>query len=154
VQTELKETKAMKKLLLLGALLGSLFFSAPANATTTPYTITFDGGGNLLEFYEKYTLLRRSGTKVIVDGPCISACTLVFTQIEPENVCVTRRAIFGFHSASQFNMFSKDGTGLLWFSYPPGVREWLKGQGWDGTTAHEELIWMDNHTARTFIKEC
>lgn len=141
---------------LMGALVALILFVSPANAA---FTITFDGGGVITDYFDKYTAVRQAGGKVIVDGPCISACTLIFTQIEPENVCITKRAIFGFHSASTVSPltgreFSPDGTGMMWFSYPDYVQQFLIGKGWDGTKEHSELIWMDNTTASAFYKRC
>jgi hypothetical protein len=137
----------------LGGLLAllSICLASPAPAA---YTITFDPGGVITEFYDKYTLIRQAGGKVIIDGPCISACTLVTNLIDNEDVCITPRAILGFHSASHGSEFSPDGTGLLWHQYPKVVRDFLISKGWDGTTAHPELIWMDNETLRTIYKTC
>lgn len=142
----------MKRLLLAGAVLASVLFSAPAEAR--PFTITFDPGGSVVEFYEKYNMLRQTGAEVMVDGPCISACTLVFGLIDADKVCITSRALFGFHSASKGDEFAQDITQMIWLQYPEYVRQFLLSKGWDGTTAHPDLIWMDNQTALGFFKPC
>ncbi len=35
----------------------------------------------------------------MIDGPCLSACTLVLMTVPEERICVTRRAVLGFHAA-------------------------------------------------------
>ena len=39
-----------------------------------------------------------SGEKVIIDGPCLSACTLVLSTVPSNRICVTKRAVLGFHA--------------------------------------------------------
>ena len=40
-----------------------------------------------------------SGERVVIDGPCLSACTLVLSMVPDDRICVTRRAVLGFHAA-------------------------------------------------------
>ena len=51
--------------------------------------------GNYLNFFSQ---VRRSGERVIIDGPCLSACTLVLSTIPRNRICVTSRAVLGFHA--------------------------------------------------------
>jgi hypothetical protein len=141
---------------LFAALFMLFALAMPAKAT---YIITNDPGGVIDDFQEKYTMLRRAGEKVVVDGPCLSACTLVFALVPKSHVCITPNAVFGFHSARLSHpilgeKFSLNGTGQMWFQYPRKLRAWLTGQGWDGTTEHNDLIWMDNEDAETFFDKC
>ena len=46
-----------------------------------------------------FTAVRESGERVIIDGPCLSACTLVLGVVPKDRICVTPRAVFGFHAA-------------------------------------------------------
>jgi hypothetical protein len=129
---------------------------SPALAVTPkPYVITNDPGGVIDEFIEKYRTLRETNAKIIVDGPCYSACTLVLALVPKENVCITPYAIFGFHSASlgMTGVFSKTGTGHVWFQYPRALREWLKTNGWNGDE-HPELLFMDNEDAAQLLQRC
>ena len=41
----------------------------------------------------------QSGERVVIDGPCLSACTLVLSTVPSNRICVTRRAVLGFHAA-------------------------------------------------------
>jgi hypothetical protein len=56
-----------------------------------------DMGGSLGNYLIMFTRLRDSGERVIIDGNCFSACTLV-TIIPKERIYVTERAVLGFHA--------------------------------------------------------
>src|SRR5262252_1535665 len=72
---------------------------------------------------------------VIIDGPCLSACTLVLSTIPHNRICVTRRAVLGFHAPQWYyprtgqTMRASEATRLVTASYPPAVRTWIKGRG-------------------------
>ena len=56
-------------------------------------------GGEIGSFLDFFSVLRHSGERVVIDGPCYSACTLVLSTIPRDRICVTRRAVLGFHAA-------------------------------------------------------
>src|SRR5437899_6218574 len=56
-------------------------------------------GGQVGPFLDLFDRVRASGERVVIDGPCLSACTLVLSTIPSERICVTRRAVLGFHGA-------------------------------------------------------
>ena len=56
-------------------------------------------GGQVGPFLDLFEEVRASGERVVIDGPCLSACTLVLSMVPSERICVTRRAILGFHAA-------------------------------------------------------
>ena len=124
--------------------------AAPALAYAPPaetLRITWSPGGSLIEFMQKYTEDRNKGTRYIVDGMCISACTTILGLIPVENVCATPYGVFAFHSATQGDTFSPVGTRLLWHVFPEHVRKMLiEKHGWDGNDPvkgeHPELIYV------------
>jgi hypothetical protein len=61
--------------------------------------IKADPGGQIGPYLENLAALRSSGERVIIDGPCISACTMVLGVIPRDRICVTTRARLGFHAA-------------------------------------------------------
>ena len=61
--------------------------------------ITRDHGGYVEEYKAKYKHIRDTGERVIIDGICNSACTLVFGIVPMNKICVTPRASLGFHQA-------------------------------------------------------
>ena len=48
-------------------------------------------------------MLLTNGTDVVIDGKCLSACTMVLGLVPSKQICVTPRARFGFHAASMSN---------------------------------------------------
>jgi hypothetical protein len=78
--------------------------------------------------------VRASGEKVVIDGPCYSACTMLLGMLPREQVCVTPRAVLGFHAAWNFDesgrrVTSAQATRALLDIYPPRVRGWIARRG-------------------------
>src|SRR5260370_32262388 len=84
------------RITLLPLLLLSLLAATPARADLH---ITRDHGGYVSEYKAKYERIRNRKERVIIDGICNSACTLVFGIVPMNKVCVTPRASLGFHQA-------------------------------------------------------
>jgi hypothetical protein len=87
--------------------------------------------GTYLDFFSQ---VRRSGERVIIDGPCLSACTLVLTTIPRSRICVTSRAVLGFHAPQIVDergrtFRSREATRAVTASYPPAVRAWIRRNG-------------------------
>jgi hypothetical protein len=116
------------------ALLGLVVLtSASARAD---YRITRDHGGLVDDYKAKYALLRDRGERIIIDGICNSACTLVLGIVPLNHICVTPRASLGFHLAYYDKAFtfgmkvtSYAGTADLMSYYPETVKEWINRQG-------------------------
>ena len=78
--------------------------------------------------------MRSSGERVVIDGACLSACTMVLGVIPRDRICVTPRARLGFHAAwhpddSGRPIVSRGGTQLLMEVYPAAVRRWIARRG-------------------------
>jgi hypothetical protein len=106
-------------------------FASPSSATVR---IIGDSGGVIGGYLQRFESLRRSRQDVIIDGPCLSACTLVLGTIPRHHLCVTSRARLGFHTAWRFNgsgrpVVSREGTELLMSNYPPQIRDWIIQRG-------------------------
>ena len=122
----------MKWQAFLAGALASVFATTVAFATVR---VTNDPGGEKTAYLQKYQDMRSSGERLVIDGPCLSACTL-FTGVLPRNqVCITRRAVLGFHAASYFDDTSRSlvptraGTRLVMRLYPPVIRAWIVRHG-------------------------
>ena len=61
--------------------------------------IAEDRGGPIGQYLNAYATMRSTGERVIIDGNCLSACTLVLGLIPQDHICATPRARFGFHVA-------------------------------------------------------
>jgi hypothetical protein len=96
--------------------------------------ISDDVGGRIGYYVETYAAVRNSGERVVIDGPCLSACTLVLGIVPRERICVTQRALLGFHAAWMPGPEGKPvpspvGTQALWEIYPQHVRRWNNQRG-------------------------
>ena len=96
--------------------------------------ITDDVGGRIGTYVEAYSAVRSSGERVMIDGACLSACTLVLGIVPRERICVTQRAMLGFHAAwmpgpAGRPVASAVGTQALWDLYPQHVRKWINARG-------------------------
>ena len=110
----------------------ALFPVFPAQADVR---ILSSPGGAVDAYLDAFARVRQSGERVIIDGPCLSACTLVLSTIPRNRICVTRRAVLGFHAARWYDPQSgrtwraPEATRVVTRSYPAGVRAWIKKRG-------------------------
>jgi hypothetical protein len=119
----------LRKIVLCAAALAALVTPAVAEIR-----ILASPGGQVGPFLELFDRVRASGERVVIDGPCLSACTLVLSIVPDDRICVTRRAVLGFHAAR-----SVDGRGRIYAepeasqavlqAYPAPVRAWLVRRG-------------------------
>jgi hypothetical protein len=91
-------------------------------------------GGQVGPFLDLFERVRDSGERVVIDGPCLSACTLVLSMVPGNRICVTRRAILGFHAARSMDrrgrLYSEpEATELVLEAYPSPVRGWILRHG-------------------------
>ena len=69
--------------------------------------IVGDPGGEVSSYIQKFSEIRDSGQRIVIDGPCLSACTLLTGIVPRDHVCITRRAALGFHAASYYDDASR-----------------------------------------------
>ena len=97
--------------------------------------VTNDPGGEITSYVTKFENLRASGERLVIDGPCLSACTLFTAFLPRQQVCVTPRAILGFHAASYYDdarrslVPTRAGTQLVMRLYPQPIRNWIMRHG-------------------------
>src|SRR5260370_14021796 len=87
--------------------------------------------GPLLDLFEQ---VRASGERVVIDGPCLSACTLVLSIVPDNRICVTRRAVLGFHAARSIDRRGRlyaepEASQAVLEAYPAPVRGWISRRG-------------------------
>ena len=100
-------------------------------------------GGEVGPFIDLFERMRDSGERVVIDGPCLSACTLVLSMVPASRICVTRRAILGFHAARSIDrrgrMYAEpEASELVLEAYPSAVQGWIRRRG--GLTSHLLLL--------------
>ena len=137
--------------ILIGLLL-SLVFAHSSYALTR---IEDDKGGSLGKYLLMFAAIRDSGERVVIDGSCFSACTLVTAMIPKDRVCVTERAMLGFHAGwvddkAGNRVISAEGTQLLYQMYPPMVRKWIKHHGGLGPN----IIVMKGRELASLYRSC
>jgi hypothetical protein len=96
--------------------------------------ILASSGGQVGPFLDLFERVRDSGERVVIDGPCLSACTLVLSMVPSSRICVTRRAILGFHAARSIDqrgrMYAEpEASELVLEAYPAAVRGWIRHRG-------------------------
>jgi hypothetical protein len=118
----------------ISLLLLSLVAAAPP--ARADLHITRDHGGYVEEYKARYKRVRDKGERVIIDGICNSACTLVLGIVSMNKICVTPRASLGFHQAYYDKAFtfgikvtSAEGTSDLMSYYPDTVKAWIQRNG-------------------------
>jgi hypothetical protein len=121
---------AFARITLLVAILCALA-STPAQADVR---ILASPGGQVGAFLDLFERVRASGERVVIDGPCLSACTLVLSMVPSDRICVTRKAILGFHAARsvdrQGRMYAEpEASELVLEAYPAPVRGWIRRRG-------------------------
>jgi hypothetical protein len=92
-------------------------------------------GGEVRGFLRLFEVLRESGERIVIDGPCYSACTLVLSTIPRDRICVTRRAVLGFHGPRLFDYEGNEYVvppslnAAVANVYPKPVQHWIAGRG-------------------------
>jgi hypothetical protein len=126
--------EGVRTMISLRGMLAALCLALMAGDAGAAVRITNDPGGQIGPYLDKLSTLRSSGQRVIIDGPCLSACTMVLGIVPRERICVTSRAKLGFHAA--WNpaadgrvVMSHAGTKALWEIYPAHIRAWLSKRG-------------------------
>ncbi|HZP76341.1 MAG TPA: hypothetical protein VFB45_09390 [Pseudolabrys sp.] len=134
------------------ATLGVLLGTSSASAT---YRISEDRGGQIGHYLQTLSAVRNSGERVVIDGNCLSACTLVLGIVPRDRVCVTPRARLGFHAAwmpdaSGRPVTSPVGTQALWDIYPGYVRRWITHRG--GLSRH--MLFLQGRELASMVPSC
>jgi hypothetical protein len=131
----------------------ALFAMFPARADVR---ILSSSGGAVDDYLRIFAQLRASGERIIIDGPCLSACRLVLSTIPKNRICVTRRAVLGFHAPKWVDPRSgrmsrtPEATRIVTQSYPAGVRAWIKKRG--GLTG--KLIYLRGRELGSLYRRC
>jgi hypothetical protein len=125
----------LSKFFLFVALAGSVI-AAAADTAGADYRIKKDYGGFIDQYKLKYAAIRDRGERVIIDGVCNSACTLVLGIVPLDRICVTPRARLGFHTAyfdktltAGIKVTNYWATADMLAYYPQTVKEWLDRRG-------------------------
>ena len=117
------------------AVAGAIASALITSVASAEMRVTNDPGGEITSYVTKFENLRASGERLVIDGPCLSACTLFTAFLPRQQVCITPRAILGFHAASYYDDASRSlvptrtGTRLVMRLYPQSIRHWIMRHG-------------------------
>ena len=117
--------------------------------------IAEDRGGQIGHYLQAFAMLRSSGERVVIDGNCLSACTLVLGLIPRSRICATPRARFGFHAAWMPDIDGRPvtspmGTQALWNIYPVPVRHWINRHG----GLSRKMIYLEGRELSRIVPSC
>lgn len=134
------------------ALVLVIFAASPGLADVR---IVASNGGEVDNYLMIFAKLRASGERIVLDGPCLSACTLVLSTIPRSRICVTSRAVLGFHAPRLIDERGRSyadpqDTRLVIASYPPSVRAWIGRHG--GLSS--KLIYLRGRELAALYRHC
>lgn len=138
-----------------GLLLCAALLAADVTSASATMRIAEDRGGQIGQYLQTFGALRSSGERVVIDGNCLSACTLVLGLIPNDRICATSRARFGFHAAWMPDadgrpITSSMGTQALWNIYPVSVRHWINRHG----GLSRKMIYLQGRSLNGIVASC
>jgi hypothetical protein len=130
----------------------SEFYRPPAHATIV---ISSDRGGLVSDYAARFLSARDSGEQVVIDGACLSACTLVVGLVKRDKVCATPNAVLGFHSAWRpmgrgKRVNSPVASEAMLNVYPAELRKWIVHRGGLGS----KMIFLHGHELAEIVPSC
>jgi hypothetical protein len=136
-------------------LLGAAIVAISVTSASAEVRIAEDRGGQIGQYLQTFNTMRSSGEHIVIDGNCLSACTLVLGVIPRSRMCATSRARFGFHAAWMPDgngrpVTSAMGTRALWNIYPVPVRQWIDRHG----GLSRKMIFLQGDDLTAIIAPC
>jgi hypothetical protein len=136
-------------------LLVAFLIAAGLNASKAAVRIADDRGGKIGTYLDRYEALRTSRETVVIDGLCLSACTIVLGSVSHDRICVTSQANLGFHAAYDLDangrvITNREATQMLYSHYPSPVRRWIAARG--GLTS--EVLYLRGKELMSMYRPC
>ena len=136
-------------------LAGAVLLACGVTSASAAMLISEDRGGQIGAYLQTFTNVRDTGERVVIDGNCLSACTIVLGVVPRDRICATPRARLGFHAAwmpdeSGRPVTSPLGTQALWNIYPPHVRRLINRHG--GLT--RKMIYVEGRELAQLVPTC
>jgi hypothetical protein len=126
-----------------------------ASSAGAMIVIKADRGGLITDYAERFLSARATGEQVVIDGACLSACTLVVGMLPRDKVCATPKAVLGFHAAWRPTKNGGKVSSLLASQammdvYPADLRTWISRRG--GLTA--KMIYLQGRELAAIVPPC
>jgi hypothetical protein len=140
---------------LSAVVIGVAVAAMAVSSASATVRIVNDAGGQIGPYLERLSSIRSSGEHVVIDGPCLSACTMILGVVPRDRICVTSRARLGFHAAWNPGadgrpVTSRGGTQLLMEVYPQNVKRWIARNG--GLTPH--MVYLSGRELQSMYQPC
>jgi hypothetical protein len=141
--------------LAIAILTAALVAAAVPKSAAPAVRITDDHGGKIGDYWSRYLAVRDSKDRVIIDGTCSSACTLVLGIVPSSRICVTKQAILGFHAAWRpgflgMHAINEPATRTLMTLYPAPIRQWIARNGGLG----DRTIYLSGPALMAIYRAC
>jgi hypothetical protein len=138
-----------------GLVMCTVLLVAGVTSASAEMRISGDRGGQIGHYLQTFAMVRSSGERVVIDGNCLSACTLVLGVVPHSRICATERARFGFHAAWMPDregrpVTSTLGTRALWNVYPASVRHWINRHG----GLSRKMIFLQGRELNRIVQSC
>ncbi len=155
VKSRYRRQRPFWALTVLAIGLPALFVATIPTPAAAVVRITGDRGGNIGAYWSRFSALRNMGERIIIDGICSSACTLVLGIVPHDRICVTQKAVLGFHAAWRpdllgFKTINEPGTRTLMSFYPSPIRQWIEDHGGLGT----HTMYLSGPELSAMYREC
>jgi hypothetical protein len=130
-------------------------------ATDGVIRLANDHGGLIRAYRDRFIRARENGERVVIDGACLSACTLAVGLLPPGQVCVTSKAVLGFQEgwtpAPGTNSMDRadripnaKATQYMMNTYPPALQHWINQHG--GLTSN--TIFLKGKELTAIVPKC
>jgi hypothetical protein len=133
----------------------ALFVATFPTPTAAVVRIRDDRGGLIGAYWSRFSALRDMGERIIIDGICSSACTLVLGIVPHDRICVTQKAVLGFHAAWRpdslgSNTINEPATRTLMSFYPSPIRQWIENHGGLGA----DMMYLSGRELTAIYRKC
>jgi hypothetical protein len=132
-------------------------------ATDGVIRLANDPGGLIRAYRDRFIRARENGERVVIDGACLSACTLAVGILPRGRVCVTPKAVLGFAEAWTPAPGTTDAPNnkadripnaaasrYVMNTYPPVLQQWINRHG--GLTAN--MIFLKGNELAAIVPKC
>jgi hypothetical protein len=128
---------------------------SPLSSAHATIRLANDPGGLIAAYQHRFEHARATGERIVIDGSCLSACTLAIGLVPPEQVCATPHAVLGFHAAWQPTPYggravSREATQHMMNIYPTELQGWINQHG--GLTPH--MIFLKGPELAGMVAAC
>ena len=106
-------------------------------------------GGTIFRFEEQARQVVKDRKPVVVDGLCLSACT-IFVDIARDNVCLTKKALLAYHQG-----YTPKTRKVFDIKYEtPGLNEYIKEHGGLPNPYTGKFLTLNFDQGKQFYKPC